>query len=470
MKEKKNIFINEDFVLSNKYAKKLYKKCKNLPILDYHNHLSAKEIYEDLCFSTITQAWLGGDHYKWRVMRACGYDESIVSGDADDYERFLAYAKTLSKIAGNPLYHWTHLELKRYFGVDEILNENSAKEIYNHCNSLLRKGEYSVRNLLAMQNVELLCTTDDPIDSLEYHRLIADDESRFKVLPTWRPDRVMAIDTDQFCDYIGKLAQSSEMIIHSLDTLKEALQLRMNHFKAHGCIVADHGLTKFYSAKYCEKEVDKIFKSVLFEGHKPTLEESEMYKSALAFELLKMNHENGLVQQLHQGAIRNQNSKLFAAKGADVGCDSIDDYSIASELGALLDKLNSNDSLTRTIIYNLNPKDSEVMTTMIYNFNDGSVAGKMQYGAAWWFLDTKKGMENQLDVISSFGVLGEFIGMLTDSRSFLSFTRHEYFRRILCNYIGCQIKEGLLPESEMETFEAMVSDISYYNAKRYFGL
>lgn len=460
-------FITDDFLLESKYAKELYNKFSKVhPIIDYHNHLNVKEIYDDKQYDNITQVWLYGDHYKWRLMRACGIDEKFITGNGDDYAKFLSFAKIMKKIIGNPIYHWSHLELKRYFGIDEILSEKTAPSIYQKCNKLLQTSEFSTRNLLANKGVELLCTTDDPIDSLEYHKLLADSETRFKVLPTWRPDKIVAIEDKNFLSYIEELGRLTNIKIVSQSDIISAMKIRLAHFKAHGCIIADHGMIKFFARPSTEEQVNEILSKAL-NGDSLTEQEIECYKSAMLTSLLELNHKENLVQQLHEGVIRNQNSALRGKLGVDIGCDSLCDYSVAQELGTLLDRLNSSGHLAKTVVYNLNPKDSEVIASMIYNFNDGSTAGKMQYGAAWWFLDSKVGIERQLDVLSSFCAMGEFIGMLTDSRSFLSFTRHEYFRRILCNYLGNQLKNGLLPQTELETVGETVANISYYNAHRF---
>lgn len=463
-------FINDEFLLESKYAKELYNKFSKVhPIIDYHNHLNVKEIYEDKQYDNITQVWLYGDHYKWRLMRACGIDEKFITGDGDDYAKFLSFAKIMKKIMGNPIYHWSHLELKRYFGIDDILSEKNAASIYQKCNSLLQTKEFSVRNLLVNKNVEVLCTTDDPIDSLEYHKLLAAGETRFKVLPTWRPDKAMAIDDPNFTSYIAELGKRTNIKIANLEDLISALRMRLAHFKAHGCIIADHGMIKIFACPYTEQQINVILSKALA-GELLSEEEIECYKSGILTTLLEMNHKEGLVQQIHEGVIRNQNTILREKLGVDIGCDSLCDYNIAQELGTILDRVNKTGQLAKTVVYNLNPKDSEVIASMIYNFNDGSSAGKMQYGAAWWFLDNKVGMINQLDVLSNFCAMGEFIGMLTDSRSFLSFTRHEYFRRILCNYLGTQLKNGELPKSEIEHVGELVANISYYNSRKFLNL
>ncbi|MEG1634390.1 MAG: glucuronate isomerase [Rikenellaceae bacterium] len=457
-------FINDDFLLESKYAKELYNKFSKI-----HPIINVKEIYEDKQFSTITEVWLYGDHYKWRLMRACGIDEKFITGDGDDYAKFLSFAKIMKKIIGNPIYHWSHLELKRYFGIDEILSEKTAATIYDKCNKLLQTKEFSVRNLLAGKNVKVLCTTDDPIDSLEYHKLLSKEETRFKVLPTWRPDKVMAIEDKNFVSYVTQLGELTDINIQTTANLTAALEKRMEHFKAHGCIIADHGLTKLYAKPYTTMQMDGALAKAL-QGTELSEDEIAIYKSGIICILLEMNHKAAFVQQIHEGAMRSQNSLLKDKLGADIGCDSLADYSTSEELGKILDTVNRKKHLAKTILYNLNPKDSEVMASMAYNFNDGSSAGKMQYGAAWWFLDNKVGIEHQLDVLSNFCAMGEFIGMLTDSRSFLSFTRHEYFRRILCNYVGGLIVKGEIPITELENVGEMVANISYFNIRKYLNL
>lgn len=462
--------IENNFLLESDFAVELYEKhAKAQPIIDYHNHLNPQMIAEDYSFGSISEVWLGGDHYKWRALRANGVDERFVTGDAGDWDKFQKWAETIQYTMRNPLYHWTHLELQRYFGISEVLNPSSAKKIYDQCNAMLKQKEFSVRGLLNQMNVEVLCTTDDPIDDLRWHKAIAEDKSfKVKVYPSWRPDKVMMIDGgDTFRDYIKRLGEVAGVQIKNFADLLTALSRRQEHFAAHGCKVADHGFNDFPDKDFTESGLETIFAKAL-KGEAVTADEAAMYKSGMIFNLAKMNNKMGWAQQFHIGAIRNNNRKLFKKLGPDVGCDSMADDKVAAGLSRILGKLDEENSLTRTVVYNLNPKDSEVLMSMVYNFNDGSVPGKMQYGAAWWFLDQLEGMRQQLEILSHGGLLSRFVGMLTDSRSFLSFPRHEYFRRILCNELGNDLKRGLLPKEEMPFIGKMTADICYNNAKEYF--
>ncbi|MBR4969206.1 MAG: glucuronate isomerase [Alistipes sp.] len=463
-------FIHDEFLLENDYARQLYHDyAEQMPIIDYHNHLSPKMIAEDYQFGTITELWLGGDHYKWRALRANGVAEEYITGRAPDREKFRAWACTLPKTMRNPLYHWTQLELKRYFGIDELLCEENADEIYDKCNAMLGQPEFSVRNLLLRMNVEVLCTTDDPIDSLEYHKQIAESGFAVKVLPTWRPDKLLNTNnTAAFNGYVDALVEVSGVAITDFDSLVEALRLRQKFFAECGCRLSDHGVSYVPNTEFDADSTTRLFKK-LRSGEDLSDGESESLRGGILHKLLSLNAEMGWSQQLHIGAIRNNNLRLFRSFGPDAGCDSIADGNVAEGLSRILGRLDEQGALARTILYNLNPKDSEVLATMAYNFNDGSEEGKMQYGAAWWFLDQMDGMIKQLNAISSLGLLSQFVGMLTDSRSFVSYPRHEYFRRILCNLVGQDIERGLLPASEMDYIGKMVADISYNNAKRYFG-
>ncbi|MBE6211490.1 MAG: glucuronate isomerase [Rikenellaceae bacterium] len=463
-------FIHEDFLLENDCARTLYHDhAERMPIIDYHNHLSPQMIAEDYHFATITELWLGGDHYKWRALRANGIPEELITGNAPDREKFRAWARTLPHTMRNPLYHWTQLELKRYFGIEELLCEENADEIYDKCNEMLAQPEFSVRNLLLRMNVEVLCTTDDPVDSLEYHRCIAESGFAVKVLPTWRPDKLLnTSDSAGINEYIDRLAEVSGVKIDDFESLLTALRVRQKFFAEHGCRLSDHGVSYVPNAEFDEHSTHRLFKQ-LRSGVILNEQESESLRGGILYYLLQLNAEMGWAQQLHIGAIRNNNLRLFKSLGPDVGCDSIADGNVAEGLSRIFGRLDEQGVLTRTILYNLNPKDSEVLATMAYNFNDGSQVGKMQYGAAWWFLDQMDGMVKQLNAISSLGLLSRFVGMLTDSRSFVSYPRHEYFRRILCNLLGREVESGLLPVSEMERIGRMVEDVSYNNAKRYFG-
>ncbi len=463
-------FIHNDFLLENNCARELFHSyAEHMPIIDYHNHLSPQMIADDYHFPTITELWLGGDHYKWRALRANGIPEELITGNAPDREKFRAWARTLPYTMRNPLYHWTQLELKRYFGIDDLLSEENADEIYDKCNEMLARPEFGVRNLLLRMNVEVLCTTDDPIDSLEHHRRIAESGFAVKVLPTWRPDKLLnTADTIGFNKYIDNLAEVSEIEILDFDSLLNALRVRQRFFAEHGCRLSDHGVSYVPNAEFDEHSTCRLFKQ-LRSGVALDEQESESLRGGILYYLLQLNAEMGWSQQLHIGAIRNNNLRLFKSFGPDVGCDSIADGNVAEGLSRIFGRLDEQGVLTRTILYNLNPKDGEVLATMAYNFNDGLQEGKMQYGAAWWFLDQMDGMIKQLNIISSLGLLSRFVGMLTDSRSFVSYPRHEYFRRILCNLIGGEIERGLLPSSEIQRIGKMIEDISYHNAKRYFG-
>ncbi|MGA9638746.1 glucuronate isomerase [Flavobacterium sp.] len=466
----KTTFITHDFMLHNEVARTLYHEyAKSQPIFDFHNHLSPKDIAEDRQFENITQLWIEGDHYKWRAMRANGIDEKYISGDASDYEKFLKWATTIPYTLRNPLYHWTHLELKNYFGVEELLNEETADGIYHHCNALLKKPEFSVRNLLYKMNVKMVGTTDDPTDDLYYHKQLQEENFDIAVLPSFRPDKVTEIEKGSlFVQWVQKLEKIVNFEIKSFENLIQALQLRHDYFHENGCRISDHGHNNFYAEIYTETEINAILQKGL-NTEDLTVLEINKYKSAVLFELSVMNHKRSWTQQFHVGAIRNNNSKMMQLHGSDQGFDSLGDLNMANAMSTFFDKLNLNNTLTKTIVYNLNPKDSEMFASMVANFNDGSIAGKMQYGAAWWFLDQKDGIENQLNVLSNFGLLSRFVGMLTDSRSFLSFSRHEYFRRILCNTLGDEVEKGELP-NDMKLIGNLVKAICFENAKGYFNI
>lgn len=463
-------FIHNDFLLQSETAKHLYHGfAKNLPIIDYHCHLDPKMIADDHHFSSITELWLGGDHYKWRALRANGVEERYITGSASDWEKFQKWAETIPYTMRNPLYHWTHLELKSCFSIDKVLNPDTAKEIFDECNEKLRSKEFSARNLMRHYNVETVCTTDDPIDSLEYHKQICESGFEVKVLPTWRPDRAMAVEQPLvFREYIDKLSSVSGITINSFETIIQALLVRHKYFEQHGCRLSDHGLEEFYAEDYTDSEIETIFQKVYNGGELSELE-IRKFKSAMLIEFGKMDADTGWAQQFHYGVIRNNNSKMFKLIGADTGYDSITQVMTAKSMARYFDKLCSMDKLTKSIIYNLNPSDNAMVATMIGNFQDGSVPGKIQFGAGWWFLDQKDGMEQQMNALSLQGLLSRFVGMLTDSRSFVSYARHEYFRRIMCNLIGTDVERGEIPVSEMQRIEQMVADISYYNAKRYFN-
>ena len=463
-------FINDNFLLQTDAAKELYHNhAKQQPIIDYHCHLIPEQIANDHKFDNLGQIWLEGDHYKWRAMRTNGIDEKYCTGkDASDWEKFEKWAETVPNTMRNPLYHWTHLELKTAFGVDKLLNPDTAREIYDICTEKLRTPEFSARGLMNRYNVEVVCTTDDPIDTLEHHIAIKKEGFGIKVLPTWRPDRAIAVENPTtYREYVEKLSQASGITISKYNDLIDALRNRHDFFASVGCKLSDHGTEEFYSAEYTESEIERIFDKV-YGGKNLSNEEIIKFKSAVMHEGAIMDWEKGWTQQFHYGVIRNNNTRLFNKLGADTGFDSIGDFNVAKSMSRFFDQLDAKDKLTKTIIYNLNPSDNDMIATMIGNFQDGTIAGKMQFGSGWWFLDQKTGMEAQLNSLSNLGLLSRFVGMLTDSRSFLSYPRHEYFRRILCNIIGNDIDKGLLPSSEMKFIGQMVENISYNNAKNFF--
>ena len=459
-------FINDDFLLKGDFALKLYHDhAAHLPIIDYHNHLSPSDIAENKIFATITEAWLAGDHYKWRAMRANGVSEAFITGSADDKTKFLKWAETVPYTMRNPLYHWTHLELKRYFGISDLLNEKNALDIYNLCTEKLQDKAYSTQGLLSSMNVELVCTTDDPTDDLAHHKKMKEADSDIQMLPTFRPDKFCDIQHSGFLSSIESLASIVHFDINSFDTLIEALAHRIEYFSNHGCQLADHGLSQLFKIDKTLIDNNRTLEKKKL-GQDISREEAAVFQMSVLHELGQMYHSRGWVMQLHLGAIRNNNTRLLKSVGADVGCDSIGDYPQAEGLSYFLNGLDQIDKLPKTILYNLNPRDNELFATMAGNFNDGSSAGKIQWGSAWWFLDQKDGMEKQINALSNMGLLSRFIGMLTDSRSFLSFPRHEYFRRILCQVIGADVDDGLLPH-DMGFLSQMVRDICYRNAKRY---
>ncbi|ULC59045.1 glucuronate isomerase [Flaviramulus sp. BrNp1-15] len=461
-------FIHDNFLLENKYAEELYHNySKDLPIIDYHNHLPPKQIAEDKTFNNITNVWINGDHYKWRAMRTLGVNEKFITGDASDKDKFLNWAKTVPYTMRNPLYHWTHLELARYFDIYDFLNEKSAEKIYEETQEKLNSKAYSCRGLLNRVNAEVVCTTEDPTDSLEYHQQLAKSNFNIKVSTAFRPDKAILISNEGYNNYISSLGEVAGVDIRSFSDLCEALRKRIIFFDNNGCKLCDHGLDQIYFENYTESEISSIFKKKI-ENKNITQDEALKFQSAILVFLCETYHEFGWVQQFHLGALRDNNARMHRILGPDTGWDSIGDFPQAQKLSKFLNALDGKDKLTKTIIYNLNPADNEVMATMIGNFNDGSVKGKVQFGSGWWFLDQKDGMTKQLNALSNMGLISCFVGMLTDSRSFLSFPRHEYFRRILCNLLGDEIKRGELP-NDMEWIGKLVSDISYYNAKEYFN-
>ncbi len=461
--------MDKDFLLQTETAKELYHNhAAKMPIFDYHCHINPQEIADDKQFENITQIWLYGDHYKWRGMRTNGVDEKYCTGDASDWEKFEKWAETVPYTLRNPLFHWTHLELKKFFGINKILSPETAKEIWDECNAKLQTPEYSVRNIIRMANVHTICTTDDPVDSLEHHRKIKADDFEVAVLPAWRPDKAMAVENvARYNQYIDKLTVAAGIEINSFENLIEALDNRHQFFHDNGCRLSDHGLETALAEHYTAGEIEYIFNRVR-SGEELTKESILKFKSAMLYEFGIMDHSRGWTQQFHLGAMRNNSTRLFKKLGADVGLDSIGDYEIGKPLSKLLDRLDLENRLSKTVIYNLNPRDNELIATMIGNFQDGSVPGKMQFGSGWWFLDQKDGMEKQLNALSNMGLLSRFVGMLTDSRSFLSYTRHEYFRRTLCNLLGNDVENGEIP-NDMKLLGEMVENISFNNAKEYFN-
>lgn len=461
-------FITPNFLLKSEVAETLYHKyAKDLPIIDYHNHLSPEQIANNTKFENITQVWLYGDHYKWRAMRAFGIDEKYITGDATDKEKFLKWAEVVPYTMRNPLYHWTHLELQRYFGIEELLTPETAEEIYDKTKDLLATSEFTACGLLAQQKVESLCTTDDPIDDLRHHKTIAENDNPIKVFPTFRPDKAYAVENlSVYNEYLGKLEEVVGLEIDTFENLIEALGNRVDYFDEVGCRISDHGLSQLPFVTDQNMDMTSIFAKVKSEK---ALNSNEIgfFKQKTLIALGQFYHKKGWTQQIHLGAIRDNNKRLLKKLGPDTGFDSIGDLSQAEGLSQFLDALDSSNQLAKTILYNLNPADNDMFATMAGNFNDGKIKGKVQYGAAWWFLDQKDGIEKQLNSLSSQGLLSCSLGMLTDSRSFLSFPRHEYFRRILCNLIGQDVEDGML-SNDIEFLGKVVQDICYYNAKEYF--
>ena len=462
-------FLDENFLLKTKTAQTLYHEyAVKMPLIDYHCHLSPQQIADNIQFANITEAWLSGDHYKWRAMRTNGVDESYCTGNQPDEEKFIKWAETVPYTMRNPLYHWTHLELQRHFDVKEILNPQTARSIYETTSSFLQDPAYSTQGLIQKMNVRVICTTDDPIDTLEYHQKIKDSNFTVKVLPAFRPDKAMEVsNAAKFVDYLKKLEQAANVTISSVEDLLAAIKNRHDYFATMGCNVSDHGLEEIYAEDFTASEIEAIFIKV-YGGNELDRLEQRKFKSFMLLEFAKWDWEKGWIQQYHLGALRNNNARMLQKLGPDTGWDSIGDFYQAAALAKFLNTLDSEDKLTKTIIYNLNPADNELMATMIGNFNDGSVAGKIQFGSAWWFLDQKEGMERQINALSNMGLLSRFVGMLTDSRSFLSYPRHEYFRRIVCNMFGNEIEEGELPNDIAWTGK-VIQDICFNNANQYFG-
>ena len=466
-------FMDKDFLLQTDAAKELYHEhAAKMPIIDYHCHLIPKMVAENKRFDSIAQIWLMGDHYKWRAMRSNGVPERYCTGsDTTDWEKFEKWAETVPYTFRNPLYHWTHLELKTAFGIEKRLNPETAKEIYDKCNDLIKNDpKFTPRGLMEHYHVEVVCTTDDPVDSLEYHDIVAADKScKTRMIPAWRPDAAMNIEAATWAGYIAKLSEVSGVTIKTFADLLAALQKRHDFFASKGCKLSDHGIEEFYDEPYTEGEIDAIMKKAL-EGKKPDVPEQRKFKHAFLYEMAVMDNKAGWTQQYHYGAIRNNNSMMFERLGADTGFDSIGEFTTAKAMSHFLDELNREGHLSKTILYNLNPCANEVIATMLGNFQDGSCPGKIQFGSGWWFLDQKDGMEKQMMALSNLGLLSRFVGMLTDSRSFLSYPRHEYFRRTLCNVLGNDIENGMIPFTgyEHDRVCQMVEDICYNNAKNYF--
>ncbi len=461
-------FMGKNFLLDTKTAKKLYHNyAKSMPIFDYHCHIDPKDIAEDRVFKTISEVWLGGDHYKWRGMRTNGIDEAYITGNKSDYEKFSAWAKTMPYTIGNPLYHWAHLELKRYFNIDEQLNEDNAKTVYDLCNKKLKM--MSARQMILKSNVKAICTTDDPIDSLEYHKQIRDDDNfDVKVLPTFRPDKAIDVEQSWFYDWFNKLEGLYGSEINRLTDYKKALMQRVDFFHVAGCRIADHGLGNVQFVESDEKEINKIFEAII---DKKKLDEKElnMFKTYMLVFFGKAYAKRGWVMQYHIGALRNNSQRMMETIGPDTGFDSIADYSFADNLSSIINEMDCSNELPKTILYCLNPRDNEVLATMAGNFQGSGIKGKIQFGSGWWFNDQKDGMERQLEALCQLGQISAFVGMLTDSRSLLSYTRHEYFRRILCNKLGWLIENGEYP-NDISFVGKVVQDICFNNAEKYFGI
>ncbi len=469
MKTTDRSFIHDGFLLSNESARKIYHSIERLPIIDYHCHLPPQDILEDRRFVNITEAWLDGDHYKWRAMRANGIEEHFITGNASPEDKFRKWAATVPNTLRNPLYHWTHLELNRYFAIDELLSKDTAGEIYEQTTDKLSQPEMSVRNMLRHMRVEVVCTSDDPTDSLSPHKELQGSDFEIGVFPTFRPDKLFNIeDTSFFTAYLEKLREVSNIDVRSFQSLIGALEQRMDWFTSMGCFISDHALSYFHSHDFTMSGIERTFASAL-SGKRLDHSHAESFRSALLFELCRSYSERGWTQQFHVGAIRDNNKRMLNLLGSNSGFDSMADHSTASQMATFFSRLDEGSHLAKTIVYNLNPKDNAMIATMLSNFNDSSTPGKMQYGAPWWFLDEMNGIKKHLDDVSNYGLLSHFVGMLTDSRSFLSFPRHEYFRRILSDVLGKDVEAGYLP-SNISDLQKLASSVSYFNAKRYFVL
>lgn len=464
--------MDENFLLQTETAQKLYHEhAAKMPIIDYHCHLVPQMVADDHKFSSITELWLGGDHYKWRAMRSNGVPEKYCTGkDTSDWEKFEKWAETVPYTFRNPLYHWTHLELKTAFGITKLLKPETAREIFDECNGKLQNDpSFTARGLMKKYNVEIVCTTDDPVDDLRFHKQYAAENGFTRMIPAWRPDKAMAVENPvNYKAYIEKLSEVSGVAISKFQDVIDALQKRHEFFAENGCKLSDHGIEEFYAEDYTDNEINEIFNKV-YGGKELTKDEILKFKSCMLVKFAEMDSDAGWTQQFHYGAIRDNNTKMFNLLGPDTGFDSIGQFNTSKAMSKFFNRLASEDKLTKTIIYNLNPADNEMVATMLGNFQDGSCPSKIQWGSGWWFLDQKRGMENQMNTLSVLGLLSRFVGMLTDSRSFLSYPRHEYFRRTLCNLLGNDIENGEVPASEMERVQQMVEDISYNNAKNYFN-
>lgn len=462
-------FLGDDFLLETEAALHLYERyAAPSAILDYHCHLSPKDIAENRKFQNLTEIWLEGDHYKWRAMRINGVAERFCTGDASPFDKFKEWAKTVPYTMRNPLYHWTHLELKNYFGVKEVLDENSAERIYEECTAALQRDDFSVQSLLLKMNVEVVCTTDDPTDTLEYHEKFRGQKSRIKMFPTFRPDKAFAVEnTLTYNAYIDKLGTITKIAIQNFDDLLNALKNRIEFFDTYGCRASDHGLEYMFFDEDARIKAPALFKKIR-SGIALDATERVQFKAAVLFEVCKMYHARGWVQQFHLGALRGNNSRMLRELGPDTGFDSVGDFTQAQSMSRFFNQLDDTNQLAKTIIYNINPADNDVFATMLGNFSI-DIPGKMQWGSGWWFMDQKAGMENQMNTLSNMGLLSRFVGMVTDSRSFMSYPRHEYFRRILCNLLGNDIENGELPE-DFEWIGKMVQDVCYYNTKNFFKL
>ncbi len=464
-----SIIIHDDFLLQTKASRTLYHDyAKDQPIIDYHCHLPPEELANNVQFENLTQIWLKGDHYKWRAMRAAGVEESFITGDAGNKEKFLKWSEIVPGTVRNPLFHWTHLELNRYFGIDKYLNSETADSIYDECNHMLSSSDFSARQIPLKMNVEVICTTDDPLDSLEHHKKLKEDGYEVNVLPTFRPDNLLRVEEPEvFKPYIDKLGQKYNTEIESVDDLIICINESIDYFHRSGCRLSDHGLNYLFSADFDVNSIKEVFQQAM-NGQKADHGKAEQYKSYILYELGKMYHTKGWTQQFHLGALRNNNTRLLRTLGADCGVDSIGDFPQAQNLARYFNRLDNEDALAKTIIYNLNPADNEVFATMAGNFQDGKISGKMQFGSGWWFLDQTDGMEKQINTLSNMGLISQFVGMITDSRSFLSYPRHEYFRRILCNVFGKDVEKGALP-NDMNWLGGIICKICYGNAQKYFG-